>query len=388
VHGRIKRGTVAGIAFREKIVKLSQKPSIAYYISAHGYGHGVRSCDVIGALNRLYPKLTVHIVSQLPVSFLASRIGSATQNPIRPESFDVGMVQLDSIRVDVDATLTKIQQLYERREQIVSQESAFLRENDIRLIVSDIAALPIEAAALLGIPGIAVGNFSWDWIYSAFQSKDVRWKSMVDQFREQYAKTDLLLRLPFSDAMESFPRIEDIPLTASPGINRRELVARITSCDPDKKWILLSFTTLEWRDHALDRVEQFSDYEFFTVLPLRWKRNNIHALDLGQVSFSDTVASVDAIISKPVFGILSDCVVNQKPIIYAERSDFLEYPILEAAIQKYLRHVHIPADDLYSGNLRSSLDRIWNCPQPEEKLAFGGDNIAANRIAQLQGMSP
>jgi hypothetical protein len=366
-------------------VQLPSNSSIAYYISAHGYGHGVRSCDVIRALNSHYPQLNIHIISQLPVSFLASRIGGAIHNPVRSESFDVGMVQLDSIRVDVDATLNKVQQLYERRKQIVAQESVFLRENDIRLIVTDIAALPIEAAALLGIPRIAIGNFAWDWIYSAFQSRDVRWKSIVNVFREQYSKTDMLLRLPFSDAMESFPHIEDIPLTAAPGINRREMISRITGCDPDKKWILLSFTTLEWSAHALDRVEQLSDCEFFTVLPLMWKRNNIHSLDREQVTFSDAVASVDAIISKPGFGILSDCVVNQKPIIYAERSDFLEYPILEAAIKKYLKHVHIPADDLYAGNLQTSLDRIWTRPEPKEKLVGGGDTLAAHRIAQLLG---
>jgi hypothetical protein len=183
--------------------------------------------------------------------------------------------------------------------------------------------------------------------------------------------------------MDAFPRVEDIPLVATPGKLQREKIAKITGCNPKAKWILLSFTTLAWNDEALTRVEALEGCELFTVLPLHWERRNIHTLDRDQVTFSDVIASVDAVISKPGFGILSDCIVNRKPLIYAERSDFLEYPILESALRKYLKHLHIPAEDLYRGNLKSSLTRIWDSPEPEASLAYGGDVIAAKRIAQF-----
>lgn len=359
--------------------------SIAYYISAHGYGHGVRSCNIIRAINELYPQLTVQIISDLPLSFLSGHIGSA-QNPVRAGSYDTGMVQIDSIRVDVEASLAKVEQLYTSRQELVAGESAYLRENSISVIIADIPGIPIESAFNLGIPRLAVGNFSWDWIYSEFITRDLRWKSIVEAFREQYAKTDLLLRLPFCDTMEAFPHIEDIPLVASPGRAQRDVIAKIAGCDPNKKWILLSFTTLDWSENALANVEKIRDCEFFTILPLFWVGRNIHPIDRKLVSFSDMIASVDAVVSKPGFGILSDCIVNQKPLIYAERADFLEYAVLEAAIQKYLRHVHIPAEDLYRGELSPSLDRIWKSAGPPFNLPHGGDQIAARRIAQFIGL--
>lgn len=358
------------------------KGSIAYYITAHGYGHGSRSCDIIRAINKLYPHVMVHIVTRLPESFLSSQIGN-NGNPVRSRSFDVGMVQIDSIRVDVDATLTLVEQLCAARQELIAEECAFLKEKNIRMVVADIPAIPIEAAARLGIPSMAVGNFSWDWIYSGFLSRDPRWQPVVNIFREAYAKTDLLLRMPFCDAMGAFPRVEDIPLVAVPGKGQREKIAQITGCNPKAKWILLSFTTLDWNGEALARVEEIEECEFFTVRPLHWERRNIHTLDRDQVTFSDVLASVDAVISKPGFGILSDCIVNQRPLIYAERSDFLEYPILESALRKYLRHVHIPAEDLYRGNLAASLARIWESPDAESSLARGGDSIAARRISQF-----
>jgi hypothetical protein len=364
------------------IVSSRKKQSIAYYITAHGYGHGVRSCRIIRAINELYPDLEIRIVSGLPVGFLDSHLG-IHRNAIRAASFDIGMCQIDSIRVDVPSTLEKIYALYSRRAECVEREADYLKCQGIGMVVVDIPAMPIEAAASIGIPRVAVGNFSWDWIYSEFLDQDPGWKPIVDVFREQYSKTDLLLRLPFCDRMQAFPHIEDIPLVSSPGKSRRSVIAERVQCDPDKKWILLSFTTLEWSEQALGSVERLADYEFFTVDPLRWERRNIHPLDRGQMTFSDVLASMDAVISKPGFGILSDCIANKKPLIYADRSNFLEYPILVAAIEKYIKHVHIPTAKLYRGDLEESLHAIWTAPESPEELPLGGDRIAANRIAQF-----
>jgi len=363
-------------------VAICKNASVAYYITSHGYGHGVRSCAIIRALNSLYPHVKVQIVSGLPPGFFQHQF-DAMPISVRSKSFDVGMTQIDSIRVDVPSTLEKLCALYSRRMEIVEAETAYLAEQGIALCVVDIPALPVEAARKAGVRCIAVGNFSWDWIYSEFLPQDAAWGPIIDSLREEYGKTDLLLRLPFCDRMDAFPIIEDIPLVASPGTPRREEIANWTRCDPVRKWILLSFTTLEWTEEALRRVEHVRDYEFFTVDPLGWEGSRIHRLDRGRIQFADILASMDAVLSKPGFGILSDCIANKKPLIYADRSNFLEYPILVSAIRRYIRNVHIPAADLYRGDLRDSLDRIWTSPEPEETLALGGDSIAAHRIAQF-----
>jgi L-arabinokinase len=298
------------------------------------------------------------------------------------------MVQLDSIRVDVDATLPQVERLYARRSSLVRDESDWLREQGVDLVVVDIPALPLAAAARLGIPRLAVGNFAWDWIYSGFLHRNPRWKAIAEAFRADYAETDLLLRLPFAEEMRAFPHIVDIPLVASPGSPRRREIAELAGCNPKRRWILLSFTTLDLNQEAVAGIENCRDYEFFTVLPLEWRRRNIRPLDRDQIAFSDVVASVDAVVSKPGFGILSNCVVNRKPLIYVDREDFLEYQILEAAIRKYLKHIRIPAASLYRGELQESLEALWKAPDPVAKLAHGGDIIAARRIAEFPGILP
>ena len=76
---------------------------IAYYVTAHGYGHGVRSTDILNALFETSPSVEITVVSELPVWFLESRLKFSPRS-IRAKSFDVGMVQLDSVKVDLKAT--------------------------------------------------------------------------------------------------------------------------------------------------------------------------------------------------------------------------------------------------------------------------------------------
>ena len=355
---------------------------LVYYITAHGYGHGVRSCDILRAFGRLYPAHPVVIVSDLPEDFLRNRLGPMPVR-IRPGSFDVGMVQLDSVRVDLEGTLVGLRELYARREELVGQEARFLREVGAAGVVVDIPAIPLEAVSAAGLPSVAVANFGWNWIYREFAGLDAGWLEIVDAIEAGYAGADLLLRLPFSESMEVFRTIEDVPVLAAPGRERRREIAEMTGARTDVPWTLLSFTSLSWDDRALDRVAALRDREFFTVLPLMWPRSNIHAVDREIVPFWDVVASVDSVLSKPGYGIVSDCAVNCKPLVYVERQDFGEFAVLEDAIRRYLRHVHIPAAELYAGNLESWLEQAQSAPQPPERVRSGGAAVAARRIFEV-----
>ena len=270
------------------------------------------------------------------------------------------------------------------RPVLVDIEAEFLRGEGADLVVADIPSIPLEAAAEAGLPAVAVGNFSWDWIYAPFAERDPRWLRVINLFEQGYRQARLLLKLPFSPAMPVFARHVDIPLLAKPGRDRRAELAAATGADPARRWVLLSFTTLGWSEDALRRVEALETVEFFAVKPLDWPgRRNIHAVDRRRFGFSDVLASADAVVTKPGFGILSDCVANAKPIIYAEREDFIEYPLLERELKRFLPNVHIPAADLYAGRLGEALTAIETAPPPPETLPGGGAEQAADLLAKL-----
>jgi hypothetical protein len=363
-----------------------KKPlQIAYYVTAHGYGHGVRSCDILGALMEAHPGLNVTVTTDLPESFLRSRL-PFEHLAIRPGAFDVGMVQKDSIRVDVEATLKQALELVEERPRLIDYEAEILRGEGADLVVADIPSIPIEAAAEVGIPAVAVGNFSWDWIYAPFIVRDSRWRPVIRMFEEGYRQAKLLLKLPFSPSMAVFPHHVDIPLLAKPGRARRRELATLTGADEGKRWVLLSFTALDWDEAALRAVEALEGFEFFTVRPLAWPgRKHVHSIDRRQIGFSDVLASADMVVTKPGYGILSDCVANAKPIVYADREDFIEYPLLERELKRFLKNAHVPAADLYAGRLGSALAAIESAPAPKETLAGGGAEKVAGILMGLAG---
>lgn len=353
-------------------------PKIVYYITAHGYGHGTRSCDIINALHAAAPGGEMMVRTDLPEAFLRGRLESDAR--IVPGALDAGLVQKDAIRVDLDASLQAVESIHARSEELINEESDFLTNNEIDVVVADIPALPLVAARRAGIPAIATGNFGWDWIYEDYIGYDHRWSRHADFIRSAYRETDLLLRQPFAEPMAAFPNVIDIPLLARPGTACREKIAAATGADPDRRWLLLAFTALEMDAAALARIPHLRRCETFSVEPLAWPGSGIHCLKRSLAGFSDTLASMDAVVTKPGFGIVSECIANDRPIIYTDREDFREYEVLVEGIEKYCRYTYLPSSDLYAGRLEAALDRLESAPPPRDKIAFGGAEIAAQHI--------
>ena len=351
---------------------------IAYYITAHGYGHGARSCDVVNALRAAAPDQPVIVITDLPETFMHSRLLPGIE--LRRGAFDVGLIQQDSIQVDLDASLKAIETLYARESELIRQELDFLRCENVGAVVADIPAIPLAAAQRTGLPNMATGNFGWDWIYEEFVQHDPRWRPYVDKFRTVYGQTDLLLRQPFAEPMEAFPNRIDLPLLAAPGRNSREKIAALSGADPGKRWVLLSFTSLNLEQPALDQLANLSGHEWFSVEPLEWRNSSVHCVTRSDVCFADIMASVDIVVTKPGFGILSECIANHKPIIYSDRIHFREYAVLVKCIERYCRHAFIPNSELYAGQLERALAQIETAPEPREKMAGGGAALAAREI--------
>ena len=119
--------------------------TIAVYITAHGYGHGARTCDWVLTWHARNPESKIIIVSSLSFSFISSRlIGVPFEH--RDLAFDVGMVQKDSVQIDLEGTWDLLEELYTYRKSLLNEERAFLRARGVSLVLADIPAIPLLAA--------------------------------------------------------------------------------------------------------------------------------------------------------------------------------------------------------------------------------------------------
>jgi L-arabinokinase len=351
---------------------------IAYYITAHGYGHGARSCDILHALRHADANVPIIVKTDLPRQFLTGRLPESIE--IRPGAFDTGMIQKDAIHHDLEASLEAVVELYANESELIEQEAAFLRDESVGVVVADIPAIPLAAAQKERIPDIACGNFGWDWIYSEYVQYDQRWQCYADKIRTVYQNTHLLLQQPLSEPMSAFPNRIKLALLAKSGTERKERIVELSGADSKKQWLLLSFYALSLDQAALDHFAMLKDVEVFCVEPLKWPGSCVHSLSPHDVSFSDILASMDVVVTKPGFGIISECIANDKPIVYSNRANFAEYEMLVGHIEQYCQNTLILNEELYAGRLERALGKIAKAPPPPKKMPRGGAGHAAKQI--------
>lgn len=353
---------------------------LAYYITPHGFGHAVRSLEVIRQLLDSVPGLHVHIVSDLPDFLIRENVGVSV--PVTKKRLDVGLVQRDSVRYDLEATLGVLSTMRDDETIITADECRFLREQRIDAVVSDVAFIPFMAAARLGIPRIGIGNFTWDWIYETFAVEDERWKSLITWIQEAYILCDLFLRLPMHGDCSVLPNIKDVPLIARHATKYREESRRVLGVGSEAKIYLVSFATLDLEEGALRRIEEISHATFLIKRPMQWNLSNSRSLDEVSLSYADAVAAADGVITKPGYGIVADCLAHGTPMVYTDRGEFPEYPILVEEMEKHLTTVFLPSDELYQGCWASAIHRMEGLPRKSPTLRTDGASVCARIIME------
>ena len=355
--------------------------NLAYYITGHGYGHTVRSVEIIKTLLQRRPGLTVHVRTSAPAWLFAELASDAFH--YHQTHLDVGALQSNSYYVDKARTLSAYADLIAHKRDLLQQEVRFLREQKISAIVSDITPLAFEAADALHLPGIGVANFSWDWIYQDWLKEFPSFQSVVDDIRSSYSKATLLLRLPFYGDLSAFSRIIDIPLVArrcdlSREQARQQLQRHLAI---DRKLVLLGLRHADIHQVPLARIESMSEYHFITTQPAL-QASNITWLPEGSVPFQHLVKACDVILSKPGYSMVAEVIANQTRLVYVVRNDFCEDPILRQALQDYSVCQEISMEAFNAGSWQPSLKTVLAKPAYWPPIPIHGAEVAANQIIE------
>jgi Glycosyl transferase family 1 len=351
--------------------------SIAYYITGHGFGHAVRSSQVVRSLKKVSPHCEIHVRTTAPEWLFPKAVRYSRQ------SVDTGLVQRDSLEMDLAATVQTCRQLHEDAPAIVEREVSFVRDHDVRLVVGDIPPLCFEIAARAGIPSVAVTNFTWDGIYSAYQTRYPEFAPLIDEIRQFYAKTTLALTLPYPCDMNLFSRQEPIPWIARVSRLEKDEARSRFSLPQSATVVLLSFGGLGLQRLPWDKFKKMRDYFFVTTADERKLDGNILILPNAQRHYENLVRAVDVVITKPGYGIVTDVIAHRVPALYTDRGEFPEYLKLVEALKHSAVAEFIPQTELLSGNIERPLERILNKTRDWPPVGLNGAQIAAEKILSL-----
>jgi hypothetical protein len=414
-----------------------------YYVSGHGFGHASRSAEVMKAILEREPAARIVVRTSAPRWFIESAVGRRVI--VEPMVTDTGVIQSDSLGMDTVATALTARAFYHgvrcRSDPHLTPFSAGNAEigaknqnsdvlndcappdgartaspvrtswNGVRLgsdtgltpgvVIGDIPPIAFEAAHAAGIPSVAVANFTWDWIYAGLADFEQLAPGIVGRIRESYARATMALRLPFSGGFESMAAVtEDIPLVARHANRARADTRRLLGLDGHEPVVLASFGghglklpystiaergrfTLIVTEHETTGVagtgeDARAGAEHRGYVPVTYAQ----LAALG-VKYEDLVAASDVVVSKPGYGIVSECIANGAALLYALRAPFLEQEVLVREMPRFLRCREMHKDDLLGGRWSDAIEALLQQPPPPEHMRTDGASIAAEKIVSV-----
>ena len=93
-------------------------------------------------------------------------------------------------------------------------------------------------------------------------------------------------------------------------------------------------------------------------------------------------------VTKPGYGIVSECIANDAAILYTARGHFPEYDVIVEEMPKYLRSAFINHDDLFAGKWEAHLDKLLNQAKPKKKPETNGAEVAADILLKALDKPP
>jgi UDP:flavonoid glycosyltransferase YjiC (YdhE family) len=346
---------------------------IVFYVSGHGFGHATRDAALMAAIAARRHDSRFVVRTTAPARVFDALDQAAVE--VQPVDTDTGVAQIDSLHPDEIETARRAAAFYAEFDRRASHEAAVLRALSPRLVIGDIPPLAFEAAALAGVPSVALGNFTWDWIYAGYPAVAAIAPDAIGVVRRAYAKATHTLRLPLHGGFDAMGKdVEDIPFIARQSARGRADARRALDVADERLIVLASFGGY---DVNLPYGAIASTEEFALLTPERGFAAGLRHEDL--------VAAADVVVSKPGYGIVSECLANDTPLLYTSRGRFAEYDVFVAQMPRILRCRFLPQDDLLAGRWAPAVRALLGQPMPASRVRVDGADVAARRILQWMG---
>lgn len=366
---------------------------VAFYIDSHGFGHATRSMALIEALPESWHVL---IRSNVPAWLFQKDLKRTFE--LFPSPLDIHPRHVTSYRVDIQKTLMAAERKLSCANDILAREADWLRDNRVDLVLSDIAPLAVQAASNAGIPSSGISNFTWDWIFEPLFNGHPSGFSVVHKLREMTAQTTLNFRLPFSDP-GTFPQGSiEAPLLVRPVSMNRQEARQHFGFDERSTYFLLTFGGIDGPVEKLDRLREFSPVQFIQVsrdaeqiptheriLRRHPEIENFWILTCSDLYHPDLVLAVDGVLTKPGYGILSECMATATPLILDSRDDFREFTVVRETVSLFPQCAIISNSEMEYLEIGTALEKVLaQPPLPWQGETRGDKWIAARLVGLLQ----
>jgi len=349
-------------------------------ISHHGFGHLAQVAPIIQRVRERLPGLRLTLRTTLPRALLAQRIGG--EFSVQPVADDFGMLQHGALEVDLPASLERYQRLHAGWPQEVERVARELAAVSPDLLFADVPYLTLAAAHHAGIASLAMCSLNWHAILQGYLSHDDEATPILATIQRAYASAGSFLRPEPSMPMPGLGNLHDIGVVARTGHNRRKELECGGQLGTRERLVLIAMGGIDHR-LPLERWPVTPGLRY--IVPAAWQvsRSDCLTIEGCGMDFSDLLASVDAMITKPGYGAFAEAAINGLAVLYVRRVDWPEEPALVEWLQKNANCREIARDALEQGRVSEQLQRLFAARRVAPVRASGVEEAASIIVSRL-----
>ena len=247
--------------------------------------------------------------------------------------------------------------------------------------MADVPYLPLAAAQVAGIPSVALCSLNWADILSHYVGLD-KPQAIINTMYAAYQSARYFLQPAPSMAMPKLNNQRAIGPCCAPGIAQKKtlLSAAKQRKALNNPWLILvgmggipfELSLEHWPTQHQGRPL------CYLVSPSSANtHSNALSVDATGLSYSDLVASVDVIITKPGYGMFAEAAAAGVPVLFTERREWPETEALVTWLQGKGHCAQITTEALRAGVFEKELSRLLTQGHYAPVAPTGNDEAAA-----------
>jgi hypothetical protein len=350
-------------------------PTIAYFITPHGFGHASRSAAVMAALAELIPGIRFELFTTCPRQIFTASLES--EFGYHPTHSDLGMVQTSPLREDLAATCRQLDRMLPFDQALVDGLAGTIRELNCRLVICDIAPLGIVAARTAGLSSVLVENFTWDWIYTGYLKAAPGLQPHIEYLSRIFRQADHHIQTPpLCNPVADSSQVA--PISRKVRSSRDQVRARL-GINGKEKMVLVSMGGVPDRFDFLSRLPDH--IAPLLVIPGVDERSSPHPRIIFLPAHSDfyhpdLMAAADALVAKAGYSTVAEAYQCGLPFGYVRRPQSPESDALEKFITRHLPAKAIPPHAYADGSWIGGLSRLLSMPRVHAQRENGAVQAA------------
>lgn len=305
--------------------------NICFYISDYGYGHASRSIAIIRKLLSEYKNAKIYIKNSGAFDYIRHSLPHENIEVVKSKN-DIGVIfRENSVIIDREQTRRMLIDWISSWDEFIKMEKQFCESHRIDLILSDITPQAFVVANELDIPGIAISNFTWYYIfYNLFGNIPA-----VEQIKRAYECADIALVLPFNEDMNVFKKQKKVGLVSREITgNKYDLRRKMGISDSE---LLVYIGVGKSFDPSFMRNMKNLDIPNLKLLvqsnvALPFK--NIIRIPDMETETQNYINMCDLVLSKTGYSTISEAIRGKVPMFLLKRQGFKEDELLGNTIER------------------------------------------------------